>query len=149
MKLGYSKTYILPRLAELKSDNYHIVILEPNLHFGEALRNFLDENLKCKNIEVFSTSEVLHDGIPIPDILIIDTSILQRDEIISLRVFNYLHPGTICIAISMHNGIPSLSDLIRLGFKGYISKRNIYTQLIPVIQSTLRGEYNFKDHTNK
>jgi DNA-binding NarL/FixJ family response regulator len=122
--------------------------LEPNLHFGEAVKNFLNENLICKTIELFSTSEVLHDGIPIPDILIIDTSVLQRDEITSLRVFDYLHPDVVSIAISMHNGIPSLSDLIRLGFKGFISKRNVYTHLIPVIQSALNGEYNFKDHSN-
>lgn len=146
MITGYCKKHILPRLPYLNSANYHIVILEPNLHFGEALRNFLDENLKCKSIQVFSTSEVLHDGIPIPDILIIDTSVLQKDEIISLRVFNYLHPGTVCIAISMHNGIPSLSELISLGFKGYVVKNDVYTQLIPVIECTLQGKYHFKGH---
>jgi len=122
--------------------------LEPNIHFGEALKNFLDENLMCKNIQVFASSEALHDDIPIPDFLIIDTSILQNGDKTSLQVYTYLNPGVVSIAISIHNGIPSLSELIRLGFKGYISKRNIYTQLIPVIRTTLNGEYNFRDHSN-
>ena len=83
---------------------------------------------------------------PIPDIMIVDTLLLQGEEMNMFRFFTYLHPGVISIAVSIHNGIPSLSDIIRLGFKGYISKNNVYEQLIPVIQSTLHGKYHFKGH---
>ena len=41
-----------------------------------------------------------------------------------------------------------MADMIRQGFKGYISKTNIYEKLIPVIQSCIAGKYNFQDHSD-
>lgn len=133
----------------LKNEHCHISIVEPSGHFGEAMKSFLDTNMVCKSNRIFSSWQEFEDDLessPIPDILIIDTLILQEKEIANLRGFIYLFPGVKCIAISMHNGIPSLADIIRLGFKGYIGKNNVYTQLIPVIRSILQGKHHFKGH---
>ena len=84
----------------LKTENCHISILEPSGHFGEAMKSFIAKNMVCKSIRIFPAWQKLEKDLessPIPDILIIDTLLLQEKEITKLKGFSYIFPGVICI----------------------------------------------------
>jgi len=118
------------------------------VHFGEAISSLLSSNIKYKSIRVFRSIEILEMNPPTPDIIIMDTLLLQERNFYKFQSYAHHNSQILFLAISMHNGIPSMADMIRQGFKGYISKTNIYEKLIPVIQSCITGKYNFHDHSD-
>jgi DNA-binding NarL/FixJ family response regulator len=117
-----------------------ILLLDDNPSLLNALRIFLKVELNC---EVFGgTTENLFSEIESAeeiDIILIATKISDSDEMNAEKYFEAF-PNAKLIAISMFSDSSYCDMLIRTGFKGCITKENIWIEVSAAIKAVLNGE---------
>ena len=126
--------------------NPHIIIIDKHALFRDALKDFLLSKDISSNILLFDSLQQFmedKDASPMPDLVIIDAMLLGKESTSLLREYLALNPQIRSIALSIFNGIPRFEELVALGFKGYVNKNQVYTQLAPAIETTLEGGYHF------
>ena len=126
--------------------NPHIIIIEKHTQFSEALKEFILTQELTEQITIYTSFRMFMDervNGPHPDIVLIDAMLIGKESTRMLREYLALHPHIVSIALSIFSGIPRFEELVALGFKGYVNKNQVYTQLMPAIESTLKGAYHF------
>jgi DNA-binding NarL/FixJ family response regulator len=76
-----------------------------------------------------------------PDIAIVDVGLPGMNGIEATRLILKKNPDINVIALSMHEDLSSLSNMLKAGAKGYLSKSNASKELIRALKVVADGDY--------
>lgn len=76
-----------------------------------------------------------------PDIAIVDVGLPGMNGIEATRLILKNNPETKVVALSMHEDLSSLSNMLKAGAKGYLSKSNASKELIRALKVVTGGDY--------
>lgn len=124
-----------------------LIIVDDNPDFREALKNYLEIELKHTLIaDVSSGKEFLElslNDIKAADIILMDIRMEYIGGIDTTKIaLLYYYPLHI-IAITNDANELKLSELIESGFKGFIEKKDIFYNLNDTLKRVLNGQYVF------
>lgn len=78
-----------------------------------------------------------------PDLAILDISMPRKNGIQAAKEIVAFCPQTIVLTDSLHDVGMLVEQLQKAGVKGFVSKYNLATDLIPAIETVLRGGTSF------
>ena len=74
-----------------------------------------------------------------PDLVIVDLTLPDKNGLELLKDIQALHPGTLCIVLSMHDESVYAERALRAGARGYVMKEAAADHLIGAIRRVLGG----------
>lgn len=118
-----------------------IIIVDKNSIFLNIMISFFENVLGCKIIGIASDGEAFYNmkNLKNADIIFMDIEMSSINGFESaVQIFKKL-PQAKIIAVSMYNNRFMQHQLIKLGFKGFISKTRFYYEIIPAMKKVLRN----------
>lgn len=118
------------------------ILVDDNSQFREGLRFYLEKILKsqviaeAQNGEDFLKLENNHTA----DIVLMDISMPTLNGIETTRKFLQYNCGKTVIALTSFEEKHYLRELIQVGFKGCILKKDIHNQILPAIKKVLNND---------
>ncbi len=124
-----------------------LTIIDDSKTFRRGLRMFLTQNLRHEIIaEAGSGLEALQlVNIQESDIILLD---IQMDNIGGFETAKKIlkcYSDMKIIALSMHDELIFLTELIKTGFYGYVSKGDYFLKLPTAIEEVKKGKYYFPE----
>lgn len=126
-----------------------IIIVDDNLKFRQGLRFYIENIL---NYSVINEAENGMDFMELPnrnlaDIILMDISMPEMDGILTSK--NLLSERkTRIIAITSYEEQTYLNELIEVGIKGCVFKKDIYEHLNLAIKKVMNHDYYFPKEIN-
>lgn len=74
-----------------------------------------------------------------PDLVVVDLTLPDKNGLELLKDIQALHPGTLCIVLSMHDESVYAERALRAGARGYVMKEAAADHLIGAIRRVLGG----------
>jgi len=127
-----------------------IFLVDNNKKFRKNLKLFLEEHL---NHQVVGESSDIKDFKltvdPNIDIILMDIKNTVLREFHSIDYIKNKNEGFNFIALSQYNELADLLTLLNSGFKGFVSKENIFRDLDKAINTVVSGQLFYpKSSTN-
>ena len=122
-----------------------IIIVDDNAVIREGLKYFLEKKLDCEIIgEASNGFELLGlENINTADIILLDIHMPGMDGIRTAERLSWQFNHVKTIAITMHENLWHLTELIGAGFKGCVFKHEIYENLPHVMETVMNGNVSF------
>jgi DNA-binding NarL/FixJ family response regulator len=121
--------------------NIKIILVDKNSIFLNIMKSFFENVLGCKIIGIASNGEAFNTmkNLDEADIIFMDIEMSGINGFQSVvKIFEKL-PEAKIIAVSMYNDPYMQNQLMKLGFKGFISKTKFYYEVVPAIKKVLRN----------
>ena len=122
---------------------YRIVLANHHVPLRECLRRILGERSDLEVIgEAGDSTQLLHLLSLyklVPQLVILDPSIPDFKGIEMIRKVKTIHPGIKVLILSMHRDKEYLSQAILEGAEGYLIKETVDKELLPAIETIMRG----------
>ena len=134
------------RCSEMGDRDPYIIIIDKHVQFSDALREFIISRDIARQVKIYPSIQQFMESLdthPHPDLVLIDAMIIGKDSTKMLKEYLALNPQIRSIALSIFSGIPRFEELVSLGFRAYVNKNQVYTNLVPAIETTLSGGYHF------
>lgn len=74
-----------------------------------------------------------------PDLVVVDLTLPDKNGLELLKDIQALHPGTLCIVLSMHDESVYAERALRAGARGYVMKEAAADHLVEAIRRVLGG----------
>lgn len=74
-----------------------------------------------------------------PDLVVVDLTLPDKNGLELLKDIQALHPGTLCIVLSMHDEAVYAERALRAGARGYVMKEAAADHLVDAIRRVLGG----------
>ena len=74
-----------------------------------------------------------------PDLVVVDLTLPDKNGLELLKDIQALHPGTLCIVLSMHDESVYAERALRAGARGYVMKEAAADHLVDAIRRVLGG----------
>jgi|HubBroStandDraft_6_1064221.scaffolds.fasta_scaffold680872_2 DNA-binding NarL/FixJ family response regulator len=84
-----------------------------------------------------------------PDVAVLDIQMPELDGIQAAQQILAACPRAAILAISLHEPQPLLDKLKQIGVRGFVPKRRIGSELVPAVETILRGGQWFKVASEK
>lgn len=125
----------------------NIVIVENNSAFGEALKIYIENELKHNVLKIFKSGEEFLEHICTlhVQIILIDVKMPFMDGYETGKLYNFKNWTIPMIAITMDSDYLNLRSLIENGFKAGLLKTNIDRDLERAIELVSDGKFYFPD----
>ncbi|NOQ26461.1 MAG: response regulator [Bacteroidales bacterium] len=121
-----------------------IFIVDDNEKFRVNLKLYLEGSLHHKVVgEASNGKEFIDSNSFSYDIILMDIEMPEMNGIEAAKSETRRVNNQNIIAISQHNEMINLKGLIEAGFKGFVSKVNLYDQLGDAIREVSNGGYYF------
>lgn len=132
----------------IKQGIIHIIITDDNAIFTEGLKFQLSRMQDCDVIDVCKNGEELvnNGNLHKADLLFIDIEMPVMNGIESAKIVNNKYPDLPMIALTMHQEMVLLQNIIAAGFKGIIYKPEVPKKLSETIRKVLSNQYAFPDN---
>ncbi len=124
----------------------NIIIVDDNRGFRDMLKFFLMYELNHQVIyDVGSGEEFLEldTQIPLADLILMDLNLLDIDGFIATSIAQKIFPNIKVIAITMHSHQNLLMQLIKSGFRGFVNKSDIYSNIKEALDTVSDDKYYF------
>lgn len=123
----------------------NIIIVDDNSAFLETMEYQLQRHGKFNIIGRFTSGAEL---LEFPDlirckILLMDIELPGINGIAVARVVNFIYNHIKMIAVTMYKDQVYLEQLIKAGFRGFVSKFEVAEKLIPVICEVMTNKLSF------
>jgi two-component system invasion response regulator UvrY len=125
----------------------NIYLVDDNSSFRENLKLYLEGHLNYKVIGEASDGEkFLATKIPSADIVLMDINMPGIDGLEATKKGMWDNPKLKIIAVSQYKENIDLQELIGRGFKGFVSKKDLFDDLENAIKKVSKGGYYFPEH---
>ena len=84
-----------------------------------------------------------------PDVAVLDIQMPELDGIQAAQQILAACPRAAVLAISLHEPQPLIDKLKQIGVRGFVPKRQIGSELVPAVETILRGGLWFKVNPEK
>lgn len=125
-----------------------VCLVDDNKSFREALKYFIEINTDWEIVNEFHSGVDFieqFNKVVLPDVVFIDYQMPGIDGILTAEQILYDCRFINFIAVTMYTNKLFLEELIGSGFKGCIHKKDVHTQLIPAVETVLKGSVYFVD----
>jgi DNA-binding NarL/FixJ family response regulator len=127
-----------------------IIITDDSTSSIEALEILLTSDSKFEVLDRCANGAELcrNRNLSIADLLLIDIEMPIMNGIEAAKKINFIHPHIPMIAVTMNVRTIFLKDVVYAGFKGFVYKANIQSDLIPTIEKVLNNKFVFPKDLN-
>jgi DNA-binding NarL/FixJ family response regulator len=121
-----------------------IYLVDDNEKFRECLKLYLEGSLHHKVVGEASNGKEFIENINFScDIILMDIEMPEMNGIEATKTETWRENNQKIIAVSQRNELADLQVLIVNGFKGFVSKINLFEQLEEAINIVSNGGYFF------
>lgn len=122
-----------------------IILVDDSIQFRSVLKKLLESQFHCKVIAEASNGE---EFLELPelgqaDIVIMDLVMPKMDGYNAMKRINWMFPFVKILALTMQSEPAYLRILIEKGFKGCLSKYNIYENLAEALIHVMDNKLYF------
>jgi len=133
-----------------KSNKVKVLLVDDNKKFRESLKFLITGR---KELEVVGEASNGEEALELAqkyqsDLILMDLEMPNMDGISAGKRLLWKCPNLKILAISLYNDKAYLIELINAGFKGFISKNEIATELDLALDTVLNGEIFFPNYIN-
>src|SRR2546423_1451809 len=118
-----------------------IMIIDDHPLVRDAWSIILRSTGKYEIVDKIGKSTKIDDLIRIkrPDLVLLDVSVTQQDELKILTTIRKFSPSTKVIAVSLHSETAFVKTMLRNGAKGYVTKNCPADELLQAVDAVLKG----------
>lgn len=122
---------------------YKIIIIDGHQEFRTYLKVFLEDSLNHKVIAEANDGDgfLKLDNIRQVDIVLIDIRTPWNEGYNITLEATHRYPNLKVIAICGYNELPDVSSILKAGFRGCVSKDNIYEEIGPAMEEVMNNQY--------
>ncbi|MFW5657575.1 MAG: response regulator [Bacteroidota bacterium] len=126
----------------------NIAVIDDNIQFLETIYIFLTEYHKYTNVSTFtSVQEFMHSPENYScDIVLMDIEMPEIDGIKGCKKITWQNCRQNIIALTYHHERMLLDELIPAGFKGCVSKTQVFDELEAAMNAVKKGHHYFPDY---
>ncbi|MCU4174193.1 response regulator transcription factor [Carboxylicivirga sp. N1Y90] len=126
-------------------ENYKVIIADDSHIFINGIKLLFEELPQYEIIDfAYNGDEIVnHPNLGNIDLLLLDVNMPLLDGISAGRQINFQFPYLKMVAITLNSDQVYLEQLIRAGFKGFIDKANITSQLDTVLNQVMNNNFAF------
>ncbi len=122
----------------------NIFLVDDNTAFRENLKIFLEEHLKYSVVgEAESGKDFLKQTNIQADIILMDINMPDINGLNATKQSTWQDQNIKIIAVSQHIDTVDIQQLIGVGFKGFVSKINLFRDLENAINQVSKGSFFF------
>jgi len=120
----------------------------------DAMRGSLCDKIKnsfsnCVCLQAGSAEQALSlIGTRTADIVLMDIELPKMNGIAAVRRIKAVAPGTEVVVISIHDSTQYRNEAAAAGADGFVSKRNMRAELVPLLTQLASGLADAKTHRN-
>lgn len=123
-----------------------VVLVDDNADFRSGLKMFIEEHLGYKVLKEFDNGQSFVDNSLLKaDIILMDINMPQLNGMEAAKMGTWNKRDMKLIAVSQFKESVDINVLIGAGFRGFVSKTNVFKELSKAIETVLKGEYYFPD----
>lgn len=123
-----------------------LFIVEDNSSFRESLKTFLEGFLLHEVVgEAANGKEFIDNYNDDADIILMDINMPELDGVKATKLGTFQNRNAKIIAVTQHRTIVDLHRLISAGFKGFVSKTNLFMELPKALKKVANDELYFPD----
>ncbi|HMH68344.1 MAG TPA: response regulator transcription factor [Pinirhizobacter sp.] len=121
---------------------YSIVLVDDHAIVREGFKRLIDMEAdldviaECRNADEAVEAVALHR----PDLVAVDLSLPDGSGLPLIEHLRSVAPDTRIVVLSMHDGEPYVSEALRRGASGYVTKGVAPEELVAGMRAVLRGE---------
>lgn len=126
-------------------DKIKIIITDDSPSFMEGLELLLVSGGRFEIIgRCANGAELCRDrNLSMADLLLIDFEMPVMNGIEAAKKINFIHPQIPMIIVTMNIQTIFLKDVVYAGFKGFVYKANLQSELLPTIEKVLNNKFVF------
>lgn len=123
-----------------------IILVDDNDTFRGSLKTFLEGHLNYEVIAEYSDGKQFIDAAKYKaDIILMDINMPEINGLKATKVTCWENHETKIIAVSQYNDNVDIKQLIGVGFRGFVSKMNLFRDLENAIIAVNKGGYFFPE----
>lgn len=123
-----------------------IFLVDDNQQFRENLRLYLEGHLGFEVIgEACDGDSFLANLQPSADVILMDINMPGINGLEAAKKGTWKNSNLKIIAVSQYKDNVDLQQLIGVGFKGFVSKTNLFTDLQKAVTTVMNGGYYFPE----
>ncbi len=124
----------------------NIFLVDDNDDFRKTLKFFLEGHLNHKVVGEADDGKTFVDmGYITADIILMDINMPNINGLVATKKSTWENQEYKIIAVSQYKDNIDLQQLISVGFKGFVSKTNLFEDLDDAINTVTNGEFFFPD----
>lgn len=124
----------------------NIYLVDDNAAFRETLKFFLEGHLNHKVVgESADGQEFISKGFVPADIILMDINMPNINGLEATKISTWENQQYKIIAVSQYKDNIDLQQLISVGFRGFVSKVNLFDELEDAIITVSNGGFFFPD----
>lgn len=117
-----------------------VILADPHLGMLGGIHGLLESSFQT--LVMVSNERSLKEAIEKiqPSLLVVDLSLSSSGEANIVQRLHSAHPNIPMVVLSVHDEPSVASVACASGAAGFVIKRNIGTELLPIVKNILRGE---------
>ncbi len=121
-----------------------LYLVDDNNKFRGVMKTFTEGLLNHEVVGESDTGQHFLDNYTDQaDVVLMDINMPEVDGLLATKLGSRKHYDIKIIAVSQYATINDIQQLISVGFKGFVSKSNLFEQLNDAIETVYAGNYYF------
>lgn len=123
-----------------------VYIVDDNQKYIDSLRMFIEGHLHYSVVGIaFNGKQFIDEYNGTADVILMDINMPVLNGLRATKLSFWNNCELKVLAVSQYSHIADLKQLVEAGFKGFVSKTNIFSELKNAINAVYKGELYFPE----